>query len=85
MAYAAVEGFFDKFGLMTGPNADKKRMVIGAVGTGFVLVQFKPDLFFHEGRVRPWSMLVQDPAENPTMFTLYHAMILGGFIAGVLI
>lgn len=80
-----IESGFDKFGLMAGDGADKKRIVIGALTTGFLLTYLKPSLFFHEGEVRPWTWLESDKAKNPTSFTLWHAMALGGFVAGVLI
>jgi len=80
-----IEDFFDKFGLMAGDGADKKRMVIGALGTGFILTYLKPDLMFHEGKIRPWSWLDSDESNHPTRFTLWHGMVLGGIVMGVLI
>lgn len=81
----AIETFWDKFGLMTGEGADKKRMVIGALGTGFILTYLKPAMFFHNGEVRPWSWLESDQSKNPTGFTLWHAMAIGAFLSGVVV
>ena len=80
-----IEQGFDKLGLMTGEGADKKRIIIGALTVGFLLTYLKPDAFFHEGQVRPWKLLESDEKQKPTHFTLWHAMAVGGFIAGVLI
>ena len=80
-----IEEGFDKFGLMTGDGADKKRMVIGALFTGFILTYLKPEMFFHNGEVRPWKMLESDEDKKPTHFTLWHAMAVGAFFSGVLI
>lgn len=80
-----IEGCWDSLGLMTGEGADKKRMIIGALGTGFVLTYLKPEMFFHAGQVRPWRVLESDETQKPTHFTLWHAMLVGAFISGVLI
>jgi len=82
-----VENFFDKFGLMAGPGADKKRMVIGGLSVGFILTYLKPNMFFHEGEVRPWSWTASNDKEkeHATSFTLWHAMAIGAFCAGVLV
>lgn len=80
-----VEKVWDSIGLMTGEGADKKRMIIGALGTGFVLTYLKPEMFFHQGQVRPWNWLESNEELKPTSFTLWHAMAIGAFISGVLI
>ncbi len=80
-----IEDAFDKVGLMTGEGADKKRMIIGALFTGFVLTYLKPDMFFFNGQVRPWRVLESNEELKPTHFTLWHAMAVGAFFSGVLI
>ena len=80
-----VESFFDKFGLMAGDGADKKRMVIGALAAGFILTYFKPEIMFHEGAIRPWDWIETDKEKHPTKFTLWHGMAAGAFLTGVLI
>lgn len=80
-----IEGVFDSVGLMTGDGADKKRMIIGALATGFILTYLKPDMFFHLGQVRPWRVLESNEELKPTHFTLWHAMAVGAIVSGVLI
>jgi hypothetical protein len=81
----SIEQALDSVGLMAGDGADKKRIIIGALGTGFILTYLKPALMFDKGEVRPWTWLESDKEKNPTSFTLWHGMALGGIILGVFI
>jgi len=80
------ENFFDTLGLMTGNGAELKRMTCGALAAGFFMTYLKPSFAFHEGQIRPWSLLAgEKPEVPPTPVTLWHVMILGAFVSGVLI
>lgn len=83
----SIESALDGFGLMRGDFAIPKRFFVGGLLGAFIITYVKPEFMFHEGRPRPWSMLVSDqdsdipPTSMPWfMFAIGGAVLLGLFI-----
>jgi hypothetical protein len=81
-----VERFFDGMGLMTGPNAIPKRMIVGALAGAFLVTYLKPSLMFEAGQPKPWSITATQTNEmSTTPVPWFFAPIAGAIVGGVLI
>lgn len=80
-----MENTMDKFGLMTGPNAQLKRAVIGGSIAGFLVTYIKPSwMFLPNGEARNWTLTNSNDPES-TYFPWWTVSLGGAFILGVLI
>ncbi len=81
-----LERFFDGMGLMTGPGAIPKRMIIGAMAGGFLITYFKPKIAFETGLPRPWILTADgNGGPDPTFVPWWTAPVAGAVVGGVLI
>lgn len=84
---APVEGVFDSFGLMNGPNAPLKRFIAVAGLTGLAVWAIRPEFAFMGGEPRPWSVMVPVSREGaqPTPTPWWMPSLIAGLIFSFLI